>query len=46
MTLHESDLRKLFHELDEDHSGFLDQKELRKGLRKLGIPATRVIGYG
>ena len=42
MTLHEADLRKLFHELDEDHSGYLDNKELRKGLRRLGIPASKV----
>lgn len=41
-TLRESDVRKLFKQLDEDHSGHLDAKEIRRGLRKLGLPATKV----
>lgn len=42
----ESDVRSLFKELDTDKSGHLDPKEVRKGLRKLMLPCTKVsIGH-
>ncbi|KAE9000080.1 hypothetical protein PR003_g19668 [Phytophthora rubi] len=30
-------LKELFHELDKDESGFIDESELRVGMRKLGL---------
>jgi hypothetical protein len=35
--LDRSSLEELFHELDKDDSGFIDEAELRYGMRKLGL---------
>ncbi|KAF4321385.1 hypothetical protein BBO99_00004943 [Phytophthora kernoviae] len=36
-SLDRKSLEELFHELDKDESGFIDEHELRAGMRKLGI---------
>ncbi|KAG7396604.1 NLR, CARD domain-containing protein 3 [Phytophthora boehmeriae] len=36
-SLDRESLEELFHELDKDDSGFIDEHELRAGMRKLGI---------
>jgi Ca2+-binding EF-hand superfamily protein len=41
-TLREEDVKKIFHEIDQDKNGTLDKKELKKGLRRLGIPVSNV----
>ncbi|KAL3662350.1 hypothetical protein V7S43_012677 [Phytophthora oleae] len=35
--LDRASLEELFHELDKDDSGFIDETELRAGMRKLGL---------
>jgi len=40
-TLREQQMRKLFAELDADKSGYLDEKEIRLGLRKLRLPSSK-----
>eukprot|EP01114_Cavostelium_apophysatum_P017856 TRINITY_DN5395_c0_g1_i5.p1 TRINITY_DN5395_c0_g1~~TRINITY_DN5395_c0_g1_i5.p1 ORF type:complete len:672 (+),score=187.68 TRINITY_DN5395_c0_g1_i5:118-2133(+) len=40
-TLKESEVRALFHELDVDHNLTLDEKEIRRGLRRLQLPHTK-----
>eukprot|EP00644_Phytophthora_capsici_P000454 jgi/Phyca11/99575/e_gw1.4.207.1 len=35
--LDRTSLEDLFHELDKDDSGFIDETELRAGMRKLGL---------
>ncbi|KAF4044726.1 EF-hand domain pair [Phytophthora infestans] len=36
-SLDRESLTELFHELDKDDSGFIDEHELRAGMRKLGL---------
>lgn len=43
--LTEKEIMDLFKELDTDHSGELDFKELKKGLKKLGLPSSTVIFF-
>ncbi|PRP75039.1 pyridine nucleotide-disulfide oxidoreductase family protein [Planoprotostelium fungivorum] len=40
-VLKESDVKKLFRELDEDGTGYLEWKEIKKGLRKLGLNTSK-----
>lgn len=41
-VLREKEVKKLFEELDEDKSGLLDADEIKKGLKKLGLPFSKV----
>jgi len=41
MVMKESEVKRLFKTLDEDGSGFLEVKEIRRGLRKLGLRYTK-----
>ncbi len=42
IILRDKDVRKLFKELDEDQSGGLDAKEVKKGMKKLGLVMKKV----
>jgi NADH dehydrogenase len=41
-TLREEELQALFKKLDVDNSGGLDAREIRKGLKMLGLPSSKV----
>jgi Ca2+-binding EF-hand superfamily protein len=38
----EGELKRVFEELDEDHNGKIDEKEVRDGLHKMKLQPTEV----